>query len=141
MTQDALPEPIHNVFDNPDAPAEEKTIAPVGPANEVPMLDTTILPPNPATVSAVEEGENKDTRAPVGLDAGAPQVTDEAMDEGGWHGGAEEQGGGKADDVAGGAKPEEAPVGAQVAAPPVELGLDEEQKRLALEAMRHDEEM
>lgn len=100
------------------------------------MLDTTVLPPNPAMehVPEADADGNADTRAPVGLDAGAPQVTDAAVDEGGWHGGAEEQGGGGAQEEQGGKK-EEAPVGAQQAAPVVELGLDEEQQRLAREAM------
>lgn len=88
------PEPIKNVFDDPEAIPEEKTIAPVGPANEVPLIETTQLPPNPAEEAAVVEGEaNKDMRAPVGMDAGAAQVTNAEADEGGWHGGAEDEAG------------------------------------------------
>lgn len=92
--QEEAPEPIKNVFDDPEAIPEEKTIAPVGPANEVPLIETTQLPPNPAEEAAVVEGEaNKDMRAPVGMDAGAAQVTNAEADEGGWHGGAEDEAG------------------------------------------------
>jgi dolichyl-phosphate-mannose-protein mannosyltransferase len=91
------------------------------------MLESTDIIPRE---SEVEAPKPEDTRAPVGLDAGAPQVTDKAEDEGGWHGDAE----------AGNARDEEkvtteqAPKGAHVDVP--EMGLDEEAKMLAEEAMK-----
>lgn len=94
--KDEAPEPIKNVFDDPQPIAEEKTVAPVGPANEVQLVETTELPPNPAeeALAPAEAGEeNKDLRAPVGMDAGAAQVTNAEADEGGWHGGAEDEAG------------------------------------------------
>ena len=72
----------------------------------------------------------QDTRAPVGLDAGAPQVTNPAADEGGWHGGAEEGAGGGTP----AATPEKAPLGAQ-AGSVAEMDLDLEARVLAQEAM------
>ena len=45
---------------------------------------TSTLPLNEAATAKIE-----DLRQPVGLDAGAPEVTDTAEDVGGWHGGAE----------------------------------------------------
>lgn len=82
-------EPIHNAFDGGDQAAqEEKTVAPVGPANEVKMKDSTaVVPQEKATAVAPI---NADDRAPVGLDAGALEVTGAGHDEGGWHGGANE---------------------------------------------------
>jgi dolichyl-phosphate-mannose-protein mannosyltransferase len=115
------------VFDNPEAIPEEKTIAPVGPQNEVPMLESTDIIPRE---SEVEAPKPEDTRAPVGLDAGAPQVTDKAEDEGGWHGDAEA--GNVRDEEK--ATTEQAPKGAHVDVP--EMGLDDEAKKLAEEAMK-----
>jgi len=82
--QEEAPEPIKNVFEDPNAPPEEKTVAPVGPENEVQM--------NPSTkdVPLEQATQVEDLRVPVGLDAGAPEVTDAAEDAGGWHGGAED---------------------------------------------------
>lgn len=82
---DEAPEPIKNAFDDPNAPPEEKTVAPVGPVNEIQM--------NPSTSAVTQEPapeKLEDLRQPVGLDAGAPEVTDVAENVGGWHGGAEE---------------------------------------------------
>jgi dolichyl-phosphate-mannose-protein mannosyltransferase len=81
------PEPIHNVFDGgDDAAHEEKTMAPVGPVNEIQMKEHTLLHPAVAGSAAPVQA---DDRAPVGLDAGALEVTG-IDDEGGWHGGANE---------------------------------------------------
>jgi dolichyl-phosphate-mannose-protein mannosyltransferase len=98
------------------------------------MLDTTALPPKPQANNAEASAEAppaEDTRAPVGKDAGAPQVTADAEDDG-WHGDAEDDGkrGG-----AGEAEKVEAPVGAKVEEV-VDMGLDTEQKKLADEAMK-----
>lgn len=82
------PEPIPNAFDGGDEAAqEERTVAPVGPANEVHMKDSTAVSPGDATHVADIQA---DDRAPVGLDAGALEVTAAEHDEGGWHGGANE---------------------------------------------------
>jgi len=80
-----VPEPIKNVFEDPNAPPEEKTVAPVGPANEIQFNPSTQAVPLREPVEKVE-----DLRNPVGMDAGSPEVTDAAADEGGWHGGAED---------------------------------------------------
>lgn len=96
------------------------------------MLDTTALPPQEGDISADAEPA-EDTRAPVGKDAGAPQVTADAEADG-WHGDAEDDGhhGGA---EAGEGQVEKAPVGAQV--PEVaDIELDADQRRLAEEAMR-----
>jgi dolichyl-phosphate-mannose-protein mannosyltransferase len=122
-----VPEPIKNVFDNPDVISEEKTIALVGPQNEVPMLESTDVIPRE---SEVEAPIAEDTRAPVGLDAGAPQVTDKSDDDGGWHGDAEA--GNERDEER--ATTEQAPKGVRVEV--AEMGLDEEAIKLAVEAMR-----
>ncbi|EIW66678.1 dolichyl-phosphate-mannose-protein mannosyltransferase [Tremella mesenterica] len=83
---DEAPEPIKNIFIEAVEP-EEKTIAPVGPANEVQMQESTeAISPEETQVVAHPE----DLRIPVGLDAGSPEVTAAAEDDGGWHGGAEE---------------------------------------------------
>lgn len=133
IRQEEVPEPIHNAFEDPDAPPEEKTIE-VGPANDVPMLDTTALPPHEVEPEA--DGPAEDTRAPVGKDAGAPQVTAEGEDDG-WHGDAEDDG--KQGGEAGQAQAVQAPVGAKVEQA-VDIELDADQRRLAEEAMRAVEE-
>ena len=117
------------MFDNADAPPEEKTVAPVGPINDVPMQYSTERAP---PVPAVPAERPEDTRAPVGLDAGAPEVTDAAENEGGWHGGAEEE---ERKEPA--AHQESAPLGAVVDIPEIEL--DDEGRRLAADALRDDE--
>jgi dolichyl-phosphate-mannose-protein mannosyltransferase len=90
--QEEAPEPIHNVFEEVNPPSEEKTIDPVGPKNEVQMAESTAIPDHQRNFEAGLEAEKpEDTRAPVGLDAGAPAVTAEAEDDG-WHGGAEDDG-------------------------------------------------
>jgi dolichyl-phosphate-mannose-protein mannosyltransferase len=136
--QEEAPEPIRNAFEDADAPPEEKTIE-VGPANEIPMLDTTALPPPPhanQVEASAEAVPAEDTRAPVGKDAGAPQVTAEAEVEG-WHGDAEDDGkrAGVAVGEGGVENKVEAPVGAKVDEV-VDMGLDSEQKKLADEAMK-----
>ncbi len=106
-----------------------KTIRPVGPINEVPMQQSTDIAPPPSAPAEKPE----DTRAPVGLDAGNPEVTDAAEDAGGWQGGAEE---GETREKVEEVQMEGAPVGATVEA--VEVGLDDDARRLAEEAMRDD---
>ncbi len=91
---------------------------------------TDIAPPIP---NPEEQPKPEDNRAPVGMDAGAPEVTDAAEDEGGWHGGAEEAGSRDQSEVV----VEGAPVGAKVEV--AEMGLDDEARRLADEALRADE--
>ena len=130
--QDEAPEPIKNAFDDPNAPPEEKTVAPVGPKNEVPMQQSTVIAP----VDTVPADKPEDLRAPVGLDAGAPEVTDAAEDDGGWHGGAEED---QRRDIEEEAQVKGAPLGAKVEVQ--EMGLDEEAKKLVEAAMRDDEGM
>lgn len=98
------------------------------------MLDTTALPPNPNEPQASGE-PIEDTRAPVGKDAGAPQVTADAENEG-WHGDAEDDG--KVAEIPGDGERKEAPVGAK-AEEVVELELDSERKKLVDEAMRDSE--
>ncbi|KAI9631780.1 putative Dolichyl-phosphate-mannose--protein mannosyltransferase 2 [Dioszegia hungarica] len=132
------PEPIKNVFDNPDGPAEEKTIAVVGPEPNVPMLESTETRPMPVAEETQDAAPLEDTRAPVGMDAGAPQVTAAAEDEGGWHGDAEDDGkrvGGEEVLLPGEGKVEQAPIGAKVDSVP-ELELDDEAKKLVEEAMK-----
>lgn len=103
------------------------------------MLESTETQPIAAAeeTTAAMNKNNEDTRAPVGMDAGAPQVTAAEVDEGGWHGGAEENAreGLEEKEEKGEAQPERAPLGAKVDVPP-ELELDEEAKRLAREAMK-----
>jgi dolichyl-phosphate-mannose-protein mannosyltransferase len=130
--QEEAPEPIRNVFEDADAPPEEKTIE-VGPANDIPMLDTTALPPNPNEPE--QPSEIEDLRAPVGKDAGAPQVTAEEEIQG-WHGDAEDDG--KVVDAPGDAEPVGAPVGARVEEV-VDIEMDAEQQRLVDAALRADE--
>jgi len=98
------------------------------------MLDTTALPPNPDQPQASGE-PIEDTRAPVGKDAGAPQVTADAEMQG-WHGDAEDDG--KLAEVPGEAEPEAAPVGARVDEVP-ELEMDSEARKLVDEVMRDSE--
>ena len=114
-------EPIPNAFE-PDSPPEEKTKAIVGPQEMVNMLESTEAGP------MSPEDAPQDTRAPVGLDAGAPQVTDAAQDEGGWHGGAEEDPNSVEPAAA------TAPAGAPRVDVP-EMDLDAEAKALADEAL------
>lgn len=80
-------EPIKNVFGGEDTLPGEETEQPVGPVNEVHMKEETLAHPAKADETA---DANQDTRAPVGLDAGAAEVTGADFDEGGWHGGANE---------------------------------------------------
>jgi hypothetical protein len=70
----------------------------------------------------------------VGKDAGAPQVTDAAEDDG-WHGDAEDDGK-RAVDVE--AQAVQAPIGAKVEEV-VDIELDADQRKLAEDAMRADE--
>lgn len=129
-----VPEPIKNVFDaGDDAAQEEKTMG-LGPNNEVKMQESTAAVGPPAAHDDKEPAPiPADDRAPVGLDAGALEVTGGAHDEGGWHGGANE-------DAPKEHEPEtpKAPVGAKVDVPV--LDLDDEAKRLADEALRGAEE-
>jgi len=97
------------------------------------MLDTTALPPNPN--ESEQPSEIEDLRAPVGKDAGAPQVTAEEEMEG-WHGDAEDDG--KLAEAPGDAEPVEAPVGAKVDEV-VDIEMDAEQQRLVDAALRADE--
>ncbi|OCF73163.1 dolichyl-phosphate-mannose-protein mannosyltransferase [Kwoniella mangroviensis CBS 8886] len=132
------PEPIHNAFEAVDVPAEEKTVAPVGPQNEVQMQESTIEVP---LDGEGDVGKAEDTRAPVGNDAGAPAVTDKEVDEGGWHGGADEDMKHDHDDPeAVKTQPGDAPIGVgQVEVP--EIRLDEEEKdRLIDDLLKHDEQ-
>lgn len=101
------------------------------------MLDTTALPPHEQAPNPhqAEPSDNQDLRAPVGKDAGAPQVTDAAEDDG-WHGDAEDDG--KRPLEQGEAKAVEAPVGAKVEEV-VDIELDADQRKLALDAMKADE--
>lgn len=87
---DEAPEPIRNVFIDEQAPPEEKTIAPVGPINEVHMQESTEPIPN---AEETEAAVAQDMRVPVGNDAGAPEVTAAEEDVGGWRGGAEDEAG------------------------------------------------
>ena len=105
------------------------------------MLDTTALPPHEKAPhqgggQAVEVAPSDipDLRAPVGKDAGAPQVTDAAEDDG-WHGDAEDDGKRPGE---GEVKAAQAPVGARVEEV-VDIELDADQKKLAEDAMRADE--
>ncbi|KAK4685410.1 hypothetical protein P7C73_g4741, partial [Tremellales sp. Uapishka_1] len=129
MAEEA-PQPMRNVFEDLDKAPEEKTIAPVGPANEVQMLESDAVPPAVATEASLPE----DLRNPVGLDAGAPAVTGEAENDGGWHGGAEDENRRGEEKV----ESEVAPVGARVDVPLMEV--DDEVKQLAEEAMLADEQ-
>jgi dolichyl-phosphate-mannose-protein mannosyltransferase len=98
------------------------------------MLDTTALPPNPNEAEASGEAL-EDTRAPVGKDAGAPQVTADSELEG-WHGDAEDDG--KLAEVPGEAVKVEAPVGARVEEV-ADIEMDSEMRKLVDEAMKADE--
>ncbi|KAK8858417.1 hypothetical protein IAR55_002644 [Kwoniella newhampshirensis] len=134
MVEEA-PEPIKNAFEAVDPPPEEKTVAPVGPQNEVQMQESTIaLPLADPSEAPIQE----DTRAPVGVDAGAPAVTDGSEDDGGWHGGAEDDASGA---QGGSEKVDEgkAPIGAKVQV--AEMGLDQEQKDLVEEALKADDQI
>ncbi|ORY27894.1 Dolichyl-phosphate-mannose-protein mannosyltransferase-domain-containing protein [Naematelia encephala] len=127
------PEPIRNVFEDDNTPPEEKTVAPVGPKNEVQMPEFTEAAAPPPGEEPVDPAQ--DTRAPVGQDAGAPEVTAEEEDVGGWQGGAEDDAGRKEE-----VKEETPPiVGARVEV--AEMGLDEEAVILAEAALRADDEI
>lgn len=128
---DEAPEPIKNAFDGgDDAAREEKTTGVAGPNNDVKMQESTALP-GPA--HDADAPIPQDDRAPVGLDAGAIEVTGAVHDEGGWHGGAND------DAPKEEAQPEVAPVGAKKVG--VEkMDLDDEAKKLADEALRAAEE-
>jgi dolichyl-phosphate-mannose-protein mannosyltransferase len=126
------PEPIKNVFDGGDEAAQEEKTQGLGPNNEVKMQESTAAA-GPAPVPVDKDAPvPADDRAPVGLDAGALEVTGAAHDEGGWHGGANEAA--PKDE----AKAAEAPVGAKVAVP--EMDLDDDAKRLADAALRQADE-
>lgn len=80
-----VPEPGNDVFQAVQEP-EEKTVAPVGPVNEVPHIKS----PEVAEGTSVEVAE--DLRVPVGKDAGDPEATSGGdVVEGGWQGGAEDE--------------------------------------------------
>jgi dolichyl-phosphate-mannose-protein mannosyltransferase len=139
--QDEAPEPIKNVFDPPAIAVEEATAALLGPEPNVPMLESTESHPLPAVETSAIAQPNEDTRAPVGMDAGAPQVTAAEQDAGGWQGDAEDDGKRVAGEEAllpGEAKAETAPLGARVEHVP-ELELDDEARRLVEEAMKAQE--
>ncbi|WVR06165.1 hypothetical protein IAU60_003195 [Kwoniella sp. DSM 27419] len=125
------PEPIQNVFEAVEPPTEEKTVDPVGPQNEVQMQESTAAAPPMGSDAPVLE----DTRAPVGVDAGAPAVTDGAEDVGGWQGGAEEDG--RKDEPA---KVQEgvAPIGVGSVDVP-EMPLDQEKEDLVDQLLKEDE--
>ena len=130
ILQDDNPEPIKNAFEDPNAPPEEKTMQPFGPANDVPMLESTQAAGGDGPVEKVE-----DTRAPVGLDAGAPEVTDAAEDGGGWHGGAEDVGNAQEEIVI--QRDEREAVRSTVQT----LEVDDEARRLAEAAMRAEDDI
>ena len=92
---------------------------------------TEIAPAKPVPAEKPE-----DNRAPVGMDAGAPEVTAAAEDVGGWHGGAEEA---ERRDIEQEAQMTTAPLGATVEIQ--EMSLDEEARKLVDAAMRDDEGM
>ncbi|WWC88890.1 uncharacterized protein L201_003805 [Kwoniella dendrophila CBS 6074] len=133
------PEPIQNVFEAVDVPAEEKTIAPVGPQNEVQMQESTAeVPPQQGAVES-DVGVVEDTRAPVGNDAGQPGVTDISNDEGGWHGGADEDMKHDHDNQDKHTQePGKAPIGATKQDIP-EMELDKDQERLVEDLLKNDE--
>lgn len=130
---DEAPEPIKNVFEGGDEAAQEaKTVGGIGPDNEVKMQESTKVVAQPEAAKS-DAPKQADDRAPVGLDAGALEVTGAGHDEGGWHGGAN-------DDVPKEAPPSnknKAPVDAEPVAVP-EMDLDAEQQQLAEEAMAED---
>ncbi|KAL1409751.1 Dolichyl-phosphate-mannose--protein mannosyltransferase 1 [Vanrija albida] len=130
---DEAPEPIKNAFDGgDDAAKEEKTTGIEGPNNDVKMQESTAVP-GPAEDKA-DAPIPQDDRAPVGLDAGALEVTGSAHDEGGWHGGANDDAPKEEE-----AQPEKAPAGAKKVE--VEkMDLDDDAKKLADEALRAADE-
>lgn len=76
----------------------------------------------------------EDLRNPVGLDAGAPEVTDAAEDVGGWHGGAEDAGKREVE------QQQEVEAKGRVRVDDVpEMRLDAEARRIAEAAMKADE--
>lgn len=78
----------------------------------------------------------EDLRNPVGLDAGAPEVTDAAEDIGGWHGGAEDPGKREVE------QQQEVEAKDRVRVDDVpEMRLDAEARRIAEAAMKADEEV
>jgi len=93
------------------------------------MQESTEAGPAPTTDAEIPE----DTRAPVGLDAGAPQVTAAAEDEGGWHGGAEEEGKRDEEEIS----RELPPVGAKFVAD--EMELDDVARKLADDALKAED--
>ena len=102
----------------------------MGPINEVIMQESTaIAKPEEANTEKYE-----DLRNPVGLDAGAPEVTDAAADEGGWHGGAEDD----ENKVQSEEVNDQAPLGLKVDTEVPTMGLDDDARKLAEEAMRAD---
>lgn len=132
-----VPEPIKNVFDGGDEAAQEEKTEGLGPANEVKMQASSAAPDH-GHGHQDHKAENApipaDDRAPVGLDAGALEVTGAAAhDEGGWHGGANEGNEGAAKEAA---KEDKAPVGAKVEV--ANMDLDDDAKRLAEQALQAD---
>lgn len=99
---------------------------------------------NPSTrdlplASPVEKVE--DLRQPVGLDAGAPEVTDAAEDVGGWHGGAEENNK-REQEVLGNVEEQVVAPEPKVEEVKVErMEVDDEARRLADAALRADEDV
>ena len=133
--KDEAPEPIKNVFEDPNAPPEEKTVAPVGPANEVHMLESTAVIP----LDQHADAQNvEDLRNPVGLDAGAPEVTDAAENEGGWHGGAEDADSKDQEPLA---DVPPAPIGVGKDVHVAQMRLDEDARQLAEAAMIAEDEV
>jgi dolichyl-phosphate-mannose-protein mannosyltransferase len=105
---------------------------------------TAIAIPNQQNFEAGLEAEKpEDTRAPVGLDAGAPAVTADAEDDG-WHGGAEDDGKRQVDKAKEKERErqtaEEPKAGEKPQVEVKEMELDDEAKRLAREAMKAVEE-
>lgn len=106
------------------------------------MAESTAISGNEkAGLEAGKEVEKpEDTRAPVGLDAGAPAVTAELEDDG-WHGDAEGDGKRvieKSKDTQ--ASLDEPRGGDKLEIQVQEMELDDEAKKLAREAMRDVEE-
>lgn len=102
---------------------------------------------NPSTkdVPLEQATQVEDLRAPVGLDAGAPEVTDAAEDEGGWHGGAEDNAKREREaleqlqqEKEGDGRPAQEPLVEDVRVE--KMAVDDEARRLAQAAMEADAE-
>ena len=132
--KEEMPEPIKNAFEDANAPPEEKTVAPVGPANEIQFNPSTQAVPLREPIEKIE-----DLRNPVGMDAGAPEVTDAAADEGGWHGGAEDNEKREreaVEAVVAEGRPREEPAVEEIKVE--RIAVDDEARRLAKAAMEAD---